>query len=69
MVRGEKLNQNDMREYEEKQNCNGLQGQKEKLSWDGLISGNQIGQIKIQKVKIKQKVLKRQGTKKNLKQI
>ena len=26
MVRGEKLNQNDMREYEEKQNCNGLQG-------------------------------------------
>ena len=56
-----------MREYEEKQNCNGLKGQKEKLSWDGLISRNQIGQIKIQKVKIKQKVLKRQGTKKESK--
>ena len=56
-----------MREYEEKQNCNGLKGQKEKLSWDGLISRKQIGQIKIQKVKIKQKVLKRQGTKKESK--
>ena len=44
-----------MREYEEKQNCN------------GLISRNQIGQIKIPKVKIKQKVLKRQGTKKESK--
>ena len=50
MVRGEKLNQNDMREYEEKQNCNRLRGQMEKLNWDEQ-SENQIGQVKIQKVK------------------
>ena len=50
MVRGEKLNQNDMREYEEKQNCNRLRGQMEKLNW-GEQSENQIGQVKIQKVK------------------